>query len=192
MRYSIGVLLDDSYSTAMSRALEVHQMAKSTVDPASFQAQVLEEIKTLELLVSSKEAFEPPRDKLSSSGGQSFDRWISIGLLNVATKLNASSLQRLRRDKKIDEYTEQGRAFLQQSETRRFLCPTLRGVGENLSKLKSRSIEKDASEIAAAITPLFLQETQAPALSLAPEPMLFALCAWMIAQTGVANYCAVD
>ena len=163
-------------------------MAESTsIDLASFQARVLEEIETLQLLVNSRELFQKTPDKVSASGEQNLDRKISIGFFNIAAMFNAFTTRGLRRDKKIDEYTEQGRTFLRQPETRQLLCPTLRTVSENLSKLKFRSIENDALEIATAITPLLW----AQATGLLREPVLFALCAWMIARTGINNYCAV-
>ena len=167
-------------------------MRESTsIDLASFQAAVLEEIKTLQLLVSSREVFQQDPGKLSASGEQNFDRKISTDFFKIAARLNAFTTRGLRRDKKIDEYTEQGRAFLHQPETRKFLCPTLQSVGENLSKLKFRSIETDALEIATAITPPLWAQAQEAANGLLLEPVLFALCAWMIARTGVNNYCVV-
>jgi hypothetical protein len=166
-------------------------MTESTsTDLASFQTRVLEEIKTLQILVGSREVFGQTPDKLSASGEQNLDRKISTIFLKIAAQFSASTTRRLRRDKKIDEYTELGRAFLRQPETRQLLCPALRTVGENLSKLKFRSIENDALEIAAAITPLLWTQAQTAASGLLHEPVLFALCAWMIARTGVSNYCA--
>ena len=160
---------------------------------ASFQAKVLEEIKLLQLLVSSKEEFHlPPPAEGSSSGPQGFDRWISIGFLRIISTFKDRPLQAFMRSKKIDEYTQQGRDLLQKPETRRRLCPTLRTVDENLSKLKFRSIENDALEVAIAITPLLWSQPRIGDAALAHEPMLFALCAWMIARTGVNNYCAAD
>ena len=167
-------------------------MRESTsIDLASFQAKVLEEIETLKLLVGFREVFQRDPGRLSASGEQNFDRKISIGFFKIAAKLNALTTRGLRRDKKIDEYTQQGRAFLRQPETRQLLCPTLRTVGENLSKLKFRSTENDALEIATAITPLLWAQAQKTANGLLLEPVLFALCAWMIARTGINNYCAV-
>jgi hypothetical protein len=166
-------------------------MAESTsIDLASFQAKVLEEIETLQLLVNFREVFQQDPDKLSASGEQNFDRRISTVFFKIAGKFNTLTMHRLRRDKKIDEYTQQGRAFLRQPETRQLLCPTLQSVGESLAKLKFRSTENDALEIATAITPLLWAKAQSASSALSPEPVLFALCAWMIARTGVNNYCA--
>jgi hypothetical protein len=166
--------------------------ASSNIDLASFQAKVREEIEILQLLVSSTEAFQRDLGKGSASGEQTFDRRISIAFYKIASKLNAFTTRGLRRDKKIDEYTQQGRAFLRQSETRQLLCPTLRTVNENLSKLKFRSTENDALEIATAITPLLWAQAQREAATgLQLEPVLFALCSWMIARTGINNYCVV-
>lgn len=168
-------------------------MAESTnLDLASFQAKVLEEIEVLQLLVNFKKVFQQTPGKLSAAGEQSFDRWISTRFFKIASKLNTATVRGLRRDKKIDEYTQQGRAFLQQPKTRQLLCPILRNVGESLSRLKFHSVEKDALEIATAITPFLWPQSRTAAISLSPEPMLFALCSWMIAQTGVATYCAAD
>jgi hypothetical protein len=165
----------------------------SSFDPASFQAKVREEIEILQLLVGSREAFHRDLGEHSRSGEQTFDRRISIAFYKIASKLNSFTTRGLRRDKKIDEYTQQGRAYLQQPETRQLLCPTLRTVGENLSKLKFRSTENDALEIATALTPLLWAQAQRDATTgLLREPVLFALCAWMIARTGINNYCAVS
>ena len=168
-------------------------MAESvTHDLASFQAEVLEEIRVLQLLVSSREEFRLPPAGDPSSGAQGFDRWVAVGFLSIISKFKDRPLRELMRGKKIDEYTRQGRDFLRKPETRRLLCPALRAVDENLSRLKFRSIENDALEVAAAITPLLWPRARTEAAAPAPEPVLFALCAWMIARTGIKNYCAAD
>jgi hypothetical protein len=193
MRYPIFIgrrKLAGLKSATLSR---YRMAASSSIDLASFQVKVLEEIEILQLLVGFREVSQRDPGKFSTSGEQTFDRRISISFFKIASKLNAFTTRGLRRDKKIDEYTQRGRAFLRQPETRQLLCPALQSVGENLSKLKFRSTENDALEIATAITPLLWAQARRDAATsgLLLEPVLFALCAWMIARTGVNNYCAV-
>ena len=156
----------------------------------SFQESVIKEIKTLQLLVEIKARHRESVDKLASvetkdvrgflaSLPDRFNEWISVRSISDLKKL-----------KKIDERSAQARAFLQQTETQRRLCPALRQVENNLSALASRIVERDAQEIAATVTPILAPLARDKSISLELDPTVFALCAWMIARTGVRVYCS--
>lgn len=151
----------------------------------AFRAKVLGEIKTLKLMVELRAGERERRDGLDQSAGAALNFFKFV----VHDVIGYYPLDGLKKWRNIDALDARARAFLETPETRRVLCPALLGVEKALSKLSVRSTETDAAEIASAITPLLTPRGDAGGVFLPPDPMLYALCAWLIARTGVRVYC---
>jgi hypothetical protein len=156
------------------------------LNPEAFQSKVLDEIKYLRTLVKTRDQRQKVLNELESSGVSNADRLIKFVIYRLLDFNLAGMLKKL---KKIDELTARARALLKIAEVKRLLCPALRRVEDSLSRLAVRRAETDAAEVAAAITPLLYSSPQAGTDSLPLDPMFFALCAWMIARTGMSVYC---
>ena len=105
-------------------------------------------------------------------------------------KIIEMSASSFRKQRKVDETTNQAKAFLRRTDTRERLCPFLSAAENNLSKLLQRTIENDAAEIACAITSILAPLVRTKTISINMDPLLFALMAWVIARTGITTYCA--
>jgi hypothetical protein len=159
------------------------------LDLAEFESQVLSTVGLLAGLVSSidlrnrarRGAMFPERSDNNSLWGRLINRFVAAG--SVLAEGMAKQYH-------IEEWTAYTRKFLLMSETREFLCPALIKVGENLSRLNHRSTERDATEIAATLTPILVSSIQAKVVDLPLEPLLFAIMAWLLARTTPAIYCS--
>jgi hypothetical protein len=159
-------------------------------DLAAFEARVQEELKTLQALVAVKAGLAGPSPEAEAQLNKSLGQLFAPIAKDLSAMFSASVLRNMKTAKKIDEHTTAAREFLKQPNTRLLLCPTLQTVESNLSKLKHRSIELDSSEVASAITPILSSGLHASEITIARHPLIYALCAWMIARTGVTKYCA--
>jgi hypothetical protein len=157
-------------------------------DLDSFRSKVLDEIKTLRLMVSIRETRMEAQSKLDSLRVRDLKSLLAFVQRKVET---LSPLEGLKTQKRVDELSARAKSFLESGEARAALCPSLRAVEGNLSRLALRSVETDAAEIAAAITPLLASAARGERASLSLDPTLFAICAWMIARTGVSDYCSL-
>jgi hypothetical protein len=152
----------------------------------SFQSKVLKEVETLQTMVGLKaELGRAP------SGAAATDKpgLIESVIRGVTLKFSQNLMANMMQIQKIDELTRAARAFLKEHGTREMLCQPLRTVEENLERLTVRDTQRDAEEIAGAITPLLFPVARTEGASLPLDPLAFALSAWMIARTGIKNYC---
>jgi hypothetical protein len=159
------------------------------LDVASFKAKVLEEIRMLQSMVEINSGFRRKSFE-SDAAKQSEGKAAGSFGFNLSMMLGQYTLKNLKAQKRIDERTAQAKAFLKEPETKRLLCPELRAAEDNLSRLEIRATEQDAAEIASVITPLLLPLARRKSISLADEPVAFALSAWIIARTEINVYCA--
>lgn len=147
---------------------------------ASFQEKVLKEVEWLKTMVGMKDDLRKGVPEVTGV--------IQKIIYGASLNLGQHALKNMRELKKIDELTPRARAFLKERATREMLCRTLREVETNLSKLSVRDVRRDAEEIAGAITHALFPAAGGRGLPL--EPVAFALCAWMLARTGIDRYCA--
>jgi hypothetical protein len=87
-------------------------------DIETLRAKVLDEIKTLALLVRMRRDRREPPSSRAISVLEFFSRYV----------LHFDPVTSLKRVKRVDELTARGRTFLELPETRRALCPALRRV----------------------------------------------------------------
>jgi hypothetical protein len=156
----------------------------------AFQDKVLEEIRMLQSMVEINAGFRRTFFNRAAGHEQSRKKGDDSLQFKLSMRLAQYTLKNLKELKKIDENTTKARAFLKEAETRLLLCERLKAVEDNLSRLEIRDTEHDAAEIATAITPMLLPSARARSISLADDPVAFALCAWILARTSIKTYCA--
>lgn len=152
----------------------------------AFRRSVLEEIRQLDSMVEAKAGFSRNPLRADAPDRASLAQNVIYG---ASLRVAQNMLKNFMEVKRIDELTAEARAFLKESETKVLLCASLLGVEENLSRLALRSIRRDAEEIASAMTPLLYPLAQAGRIRLRRHAVAFALCAWILARTGLRNYC---
>lgn len=147
------------------------------------------EIEVLAGLVRSKEMY----NRHLQTDYREYGVWRPIFsvLMNFTHGTFKSHVQRELRDRKLVAYTAEARLLLRQPDTRAELCPPLLDLEITLSKLSVRTTEQTATEIGALLT----RRANAPEagdtvlLAANSSARLIAVSSWLIARTGITDYC---
>ena len=155
-------------------------MASPEFDLPAFQSEVLREVRALKDIAGFEAYIGWARgERLNVVNGRTIGlRWAAYFiLLLLSQKLCALLVMILVRGKKLEYYTGAAEELLEQRTVKQLLC----------SELKPS--ESDVLKVASVITPVLAAAAQTKTISLSLDPLLFGVCAQVIARTGIDEYC---